>query len=223
MGILFEERVSDSPYVATITSGRTTSEGSALRPAEIHWHMVCVRYQGSVSLLVVGPWTTASRVSYLEGAEILWIKFQPGTFMPHLPTRNFLDTETILPQARGQSFWLDGDIWQFPNTDNIETFLAKLVRKGVLVRDPLVSAVLQGEPHEMSPRTVRHRFLQATGLSQCHIRQIERARQAAELLRQGTSIADTVYEAGYFDQPHLTRSLKQWIGSTPAQIVHARV
>jgi len=28
-----------------------------------------------------------------------------------------------------------------------------------------------------------------------------------------------VYEAGYFDQPHLTRALKHFIGLTPAQIM----
>ena len=70
----------------------------------------------------------------------------------------------------------------------------------------------------MAPRTLRHRFLRATGLTHCHIRQFERAQQAATLLRQGTSILDTVYALGYFDQPHLTRSLKQFVGHTPAQI-----
>jgi AraC-like DNA-binding protein len=30
---------------------------------------------------------------------------------------------------------------------------------------------------------------------------------------------DVVYEAGYFDQPHLTRALKHFIGQTPAQIM----
>jgi methylphosphotriester-DNA--protein-cysteine methyltransferase len=114
---------------------------------------------------------------------------------------------------------LNSSVWQFPNYENIDTFIDRLARSGVLVRDPLVSAVLQGHPHEMSPRTVRHRFLQATGLTQSHIRQVERAKRAAELLRQGASISDTVYEAGYFDQSHLSRSLKQWIGYTPAQIV----
>ena len=78
---------------------------------------------------------------------------------------------------------------------------------------------MQGEPTEMSPRTVRHRFLRATGLPQGHIFQFERAQRAAALLRQGQSILNTVYEAGYFDQPHLTRSLKQFIGYTPAQII----
>jgi len=49
--------------------------------------------------------------------------------------------------------------------------------------------------------------------------QIERARQALALLQQGISILDTVDQAGYADQPHLTRSLKYFIGQTPAQIV----
>jgi transcriptional regulator GlxA family with amidase domain len=75
------------------------------------------------------------------------------------------------------------------------------------------------EPLEMSPRTVRHRFLQATGQTQNHIRQYERAIKAASLLRHGVSILDTVFETGYFDQPHLTRSLKQFVGHTPAQIL----
>jgi len=38
------------------------------------------------------------------------------------------------------------------------------------------------------------------------------------LLRQGASIPDTVYEAGYFDQPHLTRALIRFTGQTAAQI-----
>jgi hypothetical protein len=39
------------------------------------------------------------------------------------------------------------------------------------------------------------------------------------MLRQGLPILDTVEEAGYFDQPHLTRSLKQFVGRTPAEII----
>jgi methylphosphotriester-DNA--protein-cysteine methyltransferase len=46
-----------------------------------------------------------------------------------------------------------------------------------------------------------------------------RAQQAQELLQQGVPILDTVFEAGYFDQPHLSRSLKRLIGFTPAQIL----
>jgi len=48
---------------------------------------------------------------------------------------------------------------------------------------------------------------------------IERARHATLLLRDGASILDTVHEAGYFDQAHLTRSLGVLIGETPASIM----
>ncbi len=184
--------------------------------------MVLVRQNGNVQLLVVGPWTEAGVVSYTEGAELLWIEFKLGTFMPHLPARDFLDRETILPGAASQSFWLNGSAWQFPDYDNAETFIDRLVRDDVLLREPVVNAVLQGQPQEISLRTVRRRFLLATGLTPKTIEQIERAQQAAALLEQGDSLLDAVYQAGYADQPHMTRSLKRFTGQTPAQIARVR-
>lgn len=215
------ERESDSPYVESIMHGRTLSDDSPTRPAECHWHMVFVRKDGEARVVFVGPWTTAGVAHYAEGAEILWIKFRLGAFMPHLPAGQFLDTETILPGASDQSFWLKGSAWEIPDHENAETFVDRLVRTGVLVRDPLVEAVLQGQLQGLSPRTVRHRFLRSTGLSQSRIRQIERAQRAATLLQRGIPISEAVHEIGYFDQPHLTRSLRQWIGHTPAQILRS--
>jgi len=183
--------------------------------------MVFVRdaSRGRVHPLVVGSLTTAGVASWGEGAEILWIKFKLGTFMPHLSPRDFLDVETSLPGAASHSFWLNGSAWQFPDYENVGAFADRLVRDEVLVRDPVVNAALQDQLSETPLRTVRHRFLRATGLTQSHIRQMKRAQRAEALLQQGVSILNTVYEAGYFDQPHLTRSLKQFIGYTPAQIV----
>jgi hypothetical protein len=214
-------RWSDSPYVESIMHGRTLSDDSPTRPAECHWHMVFVRKDGEVRAVLVGPWTTAGVAHYAEGAEILWIKFKLGAFMPHLPAGRFRDTETVLPSASSRSFWLKGSAWEFPDHENAETFVDRLVRNGVLVRDPLVDTVLRNRLQGLSPRTVRYRFLRATGLSQSRIRQIERAQQAATLLQRGILISDAVHEVGYFDQPHLTRSLKKWIGHTPAQILRS--
>ena len=222
MSILFEERPSDSPYIESITHGWTVGDGSPVRPAEVHWHLVLVKIYGCVQTLVVGPWSAAGVATYSAGAEILWIKFKLGTFMPHLPTKNFLDSETLLPDAASQSFWLHGSAWQVPDFNNAETFIERLAHSEVLVRDPVVEAVLRGQAQEMSPRTVRHRFLQATGLPQQHIRQYERAQQAASLLTQGVSILDVVDRLDYFDQPHLTRSLKRFVGVTPAQAAPAK-
>ena len=54
------------------------------------------------------------------------------------------------------------------------------------------------------------------------IRQIQRARRATMMLRAGTPIADVVYDAGYYDQPHLTRSLRRFVGDSPSAIAAGR-
>jgi methylphosphotriester-DNA--protein-cysteine methyltransferase len=138
--------------------------------------------------------------------------------MPHLPFKHLLDKETLLPEAGGRhAFWLKGAAWQSPDYGNVETFVDRLAREEVLARDPVVSAALRGQLQETPSRTVRHRFLRATGLPQSRIHQFERAKQAAALLAQGVSILDVVYQLGYYDQPHLTRALKRFIGTTPGQ------
>jgi AraC-like DNA-binding protein len=221
MSILHEERASDSPYIETITHGRTLSSGSTIRPAEIHWHMVLLKLRGQSRIILTGPLTTSGMASWGNDAELLWIKLKLGTFMPHLPTTSLLDRETTLPGAASHSFWLKGSAWEFPDFENVDTFVNRLVHDEVLVHDPLVNAALQDQlqPESLSLRTVRHRFLRSTGLTQSTIRQMKRAQHAESLLQQGVSILDTVYEAGYFDQPHLTRSLRHFIGHTPAEII----
>jgi AraC-like DNA-binding protein len=219
MSLISEERYSDSPYVQKIMRGWTLGEGSSIRPAEICWHMVFVKHPGGTQTLAVGPLTNSGTAAWGEGAQILWIQFRLGVFMPHFPTKEYLDREQLLPDASSSRFWFKGAALQIPDFENVESFIDRLVREEDLVRDPVVSAALQDEPLDLSARTVRHRFLQATGQTQSHIRQYERAIKAASLLRHGVSILDTVFEAGYFDQPHLTRSMKQFLGYTPGQIL----
>ena len=219
MILIVDERPLDSPFVDTIWRGRTERAGSRIAPAGGCWVMLVERQDSRLRLSVVGPMTKAMPMQYAGGVEFLAIKFKPGTYMPHLPVRNLLDAVVILPEAASKSFWLNGSAWQFPDYENADTFVDRLVREGPLVRDGVVDAVLQGRPLTLSSRSVQRRFLQATGLTHSSIRQIARARQAMTLLQQGTSILDTVYEAGYADQPHLTKSLRHFIGQTPAQIV----
>ena len=221
MSITHEQRYSDSPYVETVTHGWTLSEGSTIRPAESNWHMVFVKAQGRTHSLVVGPLPTSGKVAWGAGAEILWVKFKLGVFMPHIPVQDLLDSEKSLQEAASKSFWLKSAAWELPDFENADTFVNKLVRDEILMLDPVVDAVLKDQLPDVSSRTMRHHFLRATGLTRSRIFQMKQAQQARTLLQQGISILDTVYETGYFDQPHLTRSLKQFIGYTPAQIAQA--
>jgi Helix-turn-helix domain len=218
MSLIFEERASDSPYIENVTRGWTLRDGSSVRPAECHWHMVFVRVAGRTMPIVVGPLTTAGVARWGTDAEILWIRFKLGTFIPHLPAKNLLDQETMLPEAASK-FWLHGSAWQCPDYENVETFVDWLARDDILMHDPVVNAALHDQLPQIPSRTVRHRFLRVTGLTQNHIRQVERAKFAASLLEKGVPILDTVFEAGYFDQPHLTRALKRFTGKTPGQLV----
>lgn len=220
MTFIFEDRASDSSFVQTIWRAQSERAGSFISLAASHWEMVVTRDQGKTTFTVRGPETKASPLHYQRrGVEWLGIRFKVGAFLPNLPPGKLLDrSDAILPQATRTSFWFQGSTWEFPTFENADTFVEGLVREGLLVRDPVVEAVLRGHPQALSPRSIQYRFVQATGLTYKTIEQIERARQAKALLEQGVSILDTVHEAGYFDQSHLINSLKRFLGQTPAQI-----
>jgi methylphosphotriester-DNA--protein-cysteine methyltransferase len=142
--------------------------------------------------------------------------------MPQLPAGRLLNGNDVnLPRANRGRFWLNGARWESPDFETAETFVARLAKAGLIVHDPAVAAALRGEQHALSTRSAQRHFLRATGMTHSTMRQIERARQATNLLRQGFSIADVVHAAGYFDQAHLTRSLRELIGLTPAKIARA--
>jgi hypothetical protein len=180
--------------------------------------MVISKWRGHITISLHGPETGATCKEFPAEGEWFGIAFKLGTFVPHLSSSSLTDGNIVLPDVSGRSFSLCHSAWQFPNYENADTFVDRLVRAGVVVHDPLLNAIHQGQSSSLSLRTVQYRVLRSTGLSQRTIRQIERARYAAALLKQGVSIFDTVYEAGYSDQPHLTRSMKHFIGLTPAEI-----
>ena len=218
-----EEKPSNSPFVERIWRAHGERTGTFISQAKAYTEIVLTRYQGKTTLTVRGPETKATFLDYRWiDAEFFGITFKLGTFMPHLLPGKLRDWHNVdLPEASSRSFWLHGSAWEFPTYENVDTFIARLVREDLLVADPVVGAVLQGHAQSLSIRSVQYRFVHATGLPNRTIRQITRARQAYDLLEQGVSILDTVSEAGYADQPHLTRALKRFFGQTPAQLANA--
>lgn len=181
-----------------------------------------MRYQGKITIGIHGPETEATTTSFPADAEWFGITFNLGTFMPSLLPSSVLNKRDVsLPEASGNSFWLCGSAWEFPTYENADTFVNRLMRHGLLVRDPLVEALMQETPLELSPRAVQYRFQRATGLTHRTVRQIQRAQKAVALLEQGCPILDTAYQLGYFDHAHLANSLRRFMGRTPSQISHA--
>jgi AraC-like DNA-binding protein len=222
MLFVVSDRMSDSPFVERIWRAHSLRSGTFLSVAATHCEMVVTRHNGRTTLTLRGPETRATPLDCPADAEWVGIRLGPGTFMPRHPTATLIDHRDVtLPEASRRSFWLEGSQWEFPDFENAETFVERLARAGLIAHDPAVAAALRGELASRSMRTLQRRFLRATGMTQSTYRTIERARYAATLLRQGMSIADVVHEAGYYDQPHLTRSLRTLIGETPATIVRA--
>ena len=222
MFILFDDRPSDSSLVERVWRCHSERAGPFHSIAASNWEMVVTRYKGKTTLTVRGPESRATTVQCPAQGEWLGVRFKLGTFMPKFPTGSLRDGRDVnLPDASSRSFWLNGSAWEYPDFENADDFVKRLVHDGLIVRDPAVEAILRGQPLKHSVRSAQRRFLRATGLTSGAIRQIERARYATNLLKQGHSILDTVHEAGYFDQPHLTRSLKYLIGQTPSEIIRA--
>lgn len=214
-----DNRAADSPFVETIWRNQSDRSGEFLSVAASHWEMVITQLAGDIQVAVRGPETQAKPAHCPADGEWLGIIFKLGAFMPHLPTAKLVDGSITLPEAGSQSFWLHSAAWELPTYENVDGFIARLVREGLLVYEPLVATTLQNQATDLSVRSVQRRFLHATGLTQGAVSQIERARRAAALLQEGVSILDTVELVGYADQPHLTRSLKQLVGQTPAQLL----
>jgi AraC-like DNA-binding protein len=219
MNFVFDIRESDSPFVDSVWRTETQEGGTFMSVASIQWQMVFCRQYGKNYFTVRGPETKALVAPIPENAEFVGINFKLSTFMPHLPNSEITDVSPDLPEASGQRFWLHSESWEFPTFENADTFIERLMRQELVVHDPVVDATLQGRAQELSLRSVQRRFVRAIGLTHGEFDQIERAHQATALLEQGTPILDVVEHAGYSDQPHLTRSLKRFVGRTPAEIL----
>jgi hypothetical protein len=223
MFLTFEERLSDSPFVERVWRSHSERAGTFLSVAACHFEMVVTRHGGETFLTLRGPETKVTTAVCPADGEWLGIRFKLGTFMPQLPPGCLRDrADVTLPDATMHSFWLNGSAWDYPTFENAETFVKKLVTRSIVVHDAAVDAALHDEPRALCLRSEQRHFLHATGVTRNTVRQIERARYAANLLRQGVAILDAVYLAGYFDQAHLTRSLKHRIGQTPKEISSAR-
>jgi AraC-like DNA-binding protein len=217
--IHFEERASDHPFIEKVWRCHSDRLDDFLSVAANSFEMVITRLGGKSFLTLRGPETVATSLECPAEGQWIAIRFKAGTFLPRFLPGSLRDhNDVTLPPATARSFWLNGSALEYPSFDNAETFVRRLANSGILSRDPIVEDTLQRRPRELSLRSAQRHFVRSTGVTYATFRQIERARYATILLREGVPALDVVSRLAYFDQAHLTRSLSRFIGETPNKI-----
>ncbi|MFF3442898.1 helix-turn-helix domain-containing protein [Streptosporangium sp. NPDC002721] len=218
MPLRFETRASGSSWIDTVWTSTSEQVTEMTSVATACWGLVFWQREGTAYASVSGPETRTGTAPVPEDATFVGIEFAVGTSLRAVPTPILVDGGAELPDTTRGTFRLDGVRWETPGPDDAEALVDRLVRSGIVIRDPLVTEVRRGHRPAVSERTVERRFRAATGLTQGAVRQIERAREASALLAAGAPIADVVSGLDYFDEPHLARALRRYVGRTARQL-----
>lgn len=218
VGLAIEHRPSASPYIERVWRSRSYDVAQMLSVATPRLGLAFWRQAGETGVAITGPESIASQAPLPEDATFFGIDFTMGTFLSHLNPRTLLDRQITIPDVSDRSFYLAGSHWRHPDFDTAEAFVRRLVREEIVRRDGMVADVFRGAIPDVSARTIQRRFLAATGVTRGTVRQIDRARTAAILLLDGTPSAEVITELGYYDNPHLHRSLRRFIGRSPTEL-----
>jgi hypothetical protein len=223
MTVTRRQRKTDSDLVAVVTHVAYGDPASGQLEPDVTvpdglWDIAVIHHRGTVEVLQTGLITRPVELPFEPGDEYLAISFKPGAYMPRLPGRQMVDRGVIRPIGAGRTFELDADTFEVPSFENAEAFVQRLVRRDIVVLDEVVDRVVEGDPAWASERTVERRFRWALGLSPKQLAQIQRAREAMTRLAAGSAPAAVAADLGYADQPHLTRSLRRFMGRTPGEV-----
>ncbi|GAB3905374.1 helix-turn-helix domain-containing protein [Kibdelosporangium lantanae] len=220
MGLIFDAIPGELPLVRRVWSARcdaTTGFTSAAKGTSM---IAFARDGDRWTVHLRGPETRATELTCPEGWEFFGVELRIGACLPLFPPAGLANlNDALLPTPSGDRILLDNRDWEMPTAQNVDVFVDRLVRAGLLYFDPFVEDIRHGErPRSMSERTAQIRFRQAVGISHRKLVSIEQAQRAAQLLAAGGPIADVVTACGYYDQPQLARAMRWATGRTPGEL-----
>lgn len=220
MADLRQSRLSDSPFVERITQVTFDAPAREWTTPDGCWDIVVLSKQGKTLVLHTGLISRPVLLLNEPGDSYMAISFKPGVFVPQRPGDQMLDRGLLRPLASARRFCFEAETLEIPSFENAEGLVDRLVRGGRLAYDELVGGVADGRHPAPAAtlRTVQRHFHSVLGMTPKQFAQIKRACGAVELLRGGMAPAEVAAAAGYADQPHLTRALKQLTQRTPAEI-----
>lgn len=216
-----ERRKDVHPLVQSVTHSVFTEAGSVEFLPDQCWDITFIRNRQGTFVLRTGLTTRPVRFDVEPGDENFAIAFKPFAYMPMMPGDVMRDEGVVLDMAGPDRFMLGVQSFEIPRLDSVEDFVRRLLTTEAVETNPLVASVVSGHPDAATERTLQRHFLKTTGLTLKTYGQIVRARRALVLLGDGTPAAEVAYALGYADQPHLIRSLRTFMGTTPGQVARA--
>lgn len=210
-----------SPVIEAVTHTTFSEDGSTQFRPDGCWDFAILKSAHGTRVLRTGLTTSAVTHHYAAGDEILSIAFKASSYMSLMPAEEMRDQGVVLDAIGRDRFSLGSEVFEIPTFETVDSFVHKLLRRGVVEDNRLVASVVSGHPMAMTERTMQRHFLKTTGVTYKTFTQIERAQKAIALLQQGRPAADVAFALGYSDQPHLIRSVKAIMGQSPRQIAGA--
>ncbi|MGP3933890.1 helix-turn-helix domain-containing protein [Nonomuraea sp. KM88] len=212
--------IGELPLVQRVWSAScdtTTVFSSAVKASSM---IAFARGDRGMTVHVRGPETKGSSLTFPAGWEFFGVELRLGACLPLHPPSGLTDLrDALVPILPSGRILLGNRDWEMPTVQNIDVFVDRLVRAGLLSFDPLIDEIRHGErPRGMSERSAQIRFRRAVGISHRKLASIEQARHAAQLLMAGSSIADVVTAGGYYDQSQLARAMRWATGQTPGEL-----
>lgn len=218
-----ERTIDHSAFVEKVTLTCFDTAGETLMHPDNCWDFVFIKSARGLLALRTGMTTRAVSASHSAGDELLTISFKASAFMPLMPAERMVDEGVVLEHADPRSFWLGNAVREIPNFDNADVFVERLVKEGLVCRNPAVASIIDGDPRPMSERSLQRHFHATTGMTYKRFMMVQRAQEAVALLSTGRPASDVAFALGYSDQAHLINSLKEIMGQTPGQIQQAPV
>jgi hypothetical protein len=220
MGLVFNAIAGELPLAQRVWWASCDATTDFTSAAKASCMIAFARSEAGVTVHLRGPETRGTSLTCSEGWEFFGVELRLGAYLPLYPPSGLTDlNDALLPILPGERIVLDNREWEMPTEQNVDVFLDRLVRAGLVVFDPLVDEIRHGErPRGLSERMAQIRFRRAVGISHRKLVSIEQAQQAAQLLTAGSSIADVVSACGYYDQPQLARAMRWATGHTPGEL-----
>lgn len=192
---------------------RSDAEDTMTSAARTCCQLIFTRMQGQLLVSLRGPETRATSAPVPPDAEFFGIRLTLGTVLGPHPAASIVDGHVPFPVTDSGRIVIGGEDWEAPTYENVEQFVRRLRDAGLLVRSRLER--FAGHPGDQpSNRTLQRQYRGITGLSRTAVTQIDRVNAAATMLRDGLGWSTVVETLGYFDQAHLARALRRYVGHT---------